>query len=256
VISDDERLDVMSGRPARCSAAALYSADGQADHPASGRRLRRATCSGIAPRRAAAVPGDRRRASADRLLARCRRHRYALVRLYDVTGERSYLEAAVEGIDFERSVFVERRAIARLPAVRRRRPRRTPVKWCHGSFRHRAGAPGLQPRHRDPGLERERSTPVSRDPRALLQEAISSAAATSAGRDVCSWRGAVTGDPELQATRRRRHGERRRASGADGCYRLFGAAGSYNPGFFHGTAGIGYQLLRQADRGCLVLLWE
>ena len=42
-----------------------------------------------------------------------------------------------------------------------------------------------------------------------------------------------------------------------GGYRVWGAAGSYNPGLFHGTAGIGYQLLRLRDGGLpSVLLLE
>ena len=58
---------------------------------------------------------------------------YALLRLYSATQELNYLEAALEGIEYERSVFSEKHANwPDFRSVEGRNPG-FPVHWCHGA---------------------------------------------------------------------------------------------------------------------------
>ena len=179
---------------------------------------------------------------------------YALARLYGATGERSYLEAAVEGIEYERSVFSEEHGgWPDLRAAGAADPGGFPVKWCHGASGIALARLGCTRVAEIPGIDAEIAAGLDATRARYLQDAdflccgnLGRVETFLVAGDHESRRLAGTGTASVVARAAR-----------NGGYRLFAAAGSYNPGFFHGTAGIGYQLLRVADpRLPSVLLWE
>jgi len=187
---------------------------------------------------------------------------YALLRLHAATGDRTWLDAAREGIRYERSTFSP--TVGNWPDFRSEadgnREPRFMVSWCHG-------APGI-------GLARLGGLPSLDEPE--VRDEIAVALRTS--RDVgmagvdhlcCGNFGRIEflqvaaqqlSRPELanEATRQTEAVVTR--AGPHGSYRLLPELpyDVFCPGFFHGTSGIGYQLLRQAFPELLpsVLLWE
>jgi type 2 lantibiotic biosynthesis protein LanM len=185
---------------------------------------------------------------------------YALLRLYAVTGDPDYLAAAQEGIAYERSVFSPtagnwpdfRIQTATQPAFGE--------SWCHG-------APGI-------GLARLGGLSVLDTPevRQDIDAALSTTRQVSPD-DVdhlcCGTLGRVEtllvaadllDRPDwLEMEQKRAAWVVKRAQHL-GAYQLFPdlPTGVFNPIFFQGTAGIGYELLRLADPKGLpsILLWE
>jgi type 2 lantibiotic biosynthesis protein LanM len=183
---------------------------------------------------------------------------YSLVRLYGVTGNSEYLSAAIQGIEFERFVFSERQG--NWPDFRQGHTNaemRFPIKWCHGAAGLGLARLGCRNIANISGIDREITTAL-RTTRERYLQATDFLCCGNFGRaetflvaadvlDQPEWRRVCeTGVAAVVA----------RASMA-GHYRLFARAGLYNPGFFQGTAGIGYQLLRLAHNELpSVLLWE
>ena len=179
---------------------------------------------------------------------------YALVRLYEVTGNRRYLEAALRGHRYERAVYspAQRnwplvRSAGHLPgnvAV-------TMTAWCHG-------APGI-------ALARAlvHDTVISEDPEVAgeIEIALATTAGLAAnpGDHLCCGN---IGRSDVLFTAGRRLDRRPTVDAAVALankiedravsrgYFQFVSAGSeyvvFDPGFFQGLSGIGYQLLRLA----------
>jgi type 2 lantibiotic biosynthesis protein LanM len=179
---------------------------------------------------------------------------YALVRLYEATGARKYLDAALRGHRYERAIYSA--AHKNWPLVRSagHLPGNVAVvmtAWCHG-------APGI-------GLARSlvRDTIVREDPE--VEEEITIALTTTAalpgnpGDHVCCGN---MGRCDVLFTAGRRLGRQESIDAATALakavedqalargYFQFVSYGSeyvvFEPGFFQGLSGIGYQLLRLA----------
>jgi type 2 lantibiotic biosynthesis protein LanM len=183
---------------------------------------------------------------------------YALLRLHAVAGGLDYLRAAEEAIAFETSIFAP--DAGNWPDLREESQPAYMTSWCHG-------APGI-------GLARLGGLPVLDTPemRADIEVALETTqrfgvqgpdypccgtlgrldflltASSELGRpalaeDVWSWAAKVVG--------------RARQRGSYALHPLL-PEGFHSPGFFQGTSGIGYQLLRLAYPDTLpsVLLWR
>jgi type 2 lantibiotic biosynthesis protein LanM len=187
---------------------------------------------------------------------------YALLKLYKNTQDPVFLEAAEEAIAYERSVFSP--IDGNWPDVRnfslnKGKPSFT-ISWCHG-------APGI-------GLARLGSLSILDT--AEIQQEIAVAINTTQqfglqnidhvccgnfGRIEVLLVGACKlSRPDLWNTVQTQAARVVTRAKQVGAFRLFPELSGevYNPGFFQGTAGIGYQLLRLAYPELLpsVLLWE
>ncbi|MDZ7960293.1 MAG: type 2 lanthipeptide synthetase LanM family protein [Aulosira sp. DedQUE10] len=186
---------------------------------------------------------------------------YALLRLYAVTQDYNYLEAALEGIEYERSVFSE--SHANWPDFRglgQTGQPSFPTQWCHGAAGIGLARLGSFEIVRTPEIEREIEIALQTTQRYALQ-AIDHLCCGNLGRveallvggqrySRADWYQAAFQNATNVVAKAKR----------TGAYQLFPNLPNsvFNPGFFPGTAGIGYQLLRLAQPEQLpsVLLWE
>ncbi|MBN1139474.1 MAG: type 2 lantipeptide synthetase LanM [Anaerolineae bacterium] len=187
---------------------------------------------------------------------------YALLRLFQVTGQEPLRQAALEGIAFERQLFSA--AAGNWQAFDSTPASRQPVFWtnyCHG-------APGIG-LARLGGLARSADTP---DIREEIAVAVQTTAAMSLdgldflccgnfGRlELLLTAGPRLEQPELIALARRQAARLVARQARCGGFRLFEDLPPrvVNPGLFRGIAGIGYELLRLAapERWPNLLLWE
>ncbi|OUL34032.1 LanM family lanthionine synthetase [Nostoc sp. 106C] len=190
---------------------------------------------------------------------------YALLRLYVVTRDRKYLEAACEGIAYERSVFSP--ADANWPDFRgigqNDQPRFIAVNWCNG-------APGIG-LARVGGLSILKTDTICQDVEVALQttqkyglQGVDHLCCGNFGRiELLLVAAQKLSRPDLQETAKKQAAWLVAQAKRTGAYQLFSnlqnhAFSSFNPSFFRGTAGIGYELLRLAYPETLpsVLLWE
>lgn len=182
---------------------------------------------------------------------------YALLRLYEATGNTDFLDAAREGIAYENSLYV-----ADAGNWLDLRPEGEPsfmMGWCNG-------APGI-------GLGRMGGLPQldTASIRADIEAAVGTTQHSNKGLDLvcCGRMGRVEllleaaerlGRPELVETARQQASSVLRRKEKRGAYLIHSLLpdGVYDPSFFRGTAGIGYELLRLAHPGRLpsVLLFE
>ena len=186
---------------------------------------------------------------------------YALLRLYAVTQDRSYLEAALKGIEYERSVFSE--SHANWPDFRKMEQTGQPsflTQWCHGATGiglARLGSVGIL---KTPEIEREIEIALQTTQRYALQ-AIDHLCCGNLGRTEVLLVGAQRcSRPDWYQVAFQNATSVVARAKCTGAYQLFPNLPNsvFNPGFFQGTAGIGYQLLRLAQPEQLpsVLLWE
>ena len=181
---------------------------------------------------------------------------YALLRLYAVTKDQAYLQAAEEGIAYECSVFST--AFANWPDLRRQSG--FMVTWCHG-------APGIV-MARLGSLSIYQTNEIYKDVELGLQttqkyglQGIDHLCCGNFGRiEVLLLAAQKLSCPQLLETAQKNAAwVVARADKISG-YQLFNNLPNslHNPSFFQGTAGIGYQLLRLAYPEVLpaVLLWE
>ncbi|MBD2078639.1 type 2 lantipeptide synthetase LanM [Leptolyngbya sp. FACHB-17] len=184
---------------------------------------------------------------------------YALLKLYRVTRNRCYFEAAQEGIAYERHHFSTE--VRNWADLRHKQPSFM-TSWCHG-------APGI-------GLARMGSLLMleTDSERNEAQQEIRIALETTMNYPqaidhlCCGNFGRVEAlllAEQLDARSGWKEKAKQQAawtiskSEQAGGYQLFlDLPTMFNPGFFQGTAGIGYQLLRLANPEALpsVLLWQ
>ncbi|GET35399.1 type 2 lanthipeptide synthetase LanM family protein [Microseira wollei] len=180
---------------------------------------------------------------------------YALLRLYDSTGENKFLQAATEAIAYEQSVFDQ--LAGNWPDFRAAMPTNGKpgfmTAWCHG-------APGIA-LARIGGLEVLDTDEIEKDIAAAIE---TTRQFSLGGKDYlcCGNFGRIEvlqvaaqtfSRPDLfdlanqQASLVVRRAKRR------GSYHLFDKflQGIFHPSFFQGTSGIGYQLLRLAHPNLL-----
>ncbi len=116
-----------------------------------------------------------------------------------MTGDRSYLEGALEGIEFERSVFsVEHGNWPDLSAGRGPDPSGFPVKWCHGASGIALGRLGCRRIADSPGLGDEIEAGLAATRRSYLQSPIYTAAGIWAGPETFLVAAGLTGESEWQ----------------------------------------------------------
>jgi type 2 lantibiotic biosynthesis protein LanM len=186
---------------------------------------------------------------------------YALLRLHAATRDCQYLEAALEGMEYERSVFSA--SHANWPDFRRAGQTEQPLflsQWCNGAAGIGLARLGSLDVVSTPEMEREITVALDTTQRDVLQ-AVDHVCCGNLGRVEALFIGAqrcpradwyqVAFQSAMRVVARARH---------TGAYQLFANLphGVCNPGFFQGTAGIGYQLLRLArpEQVPSVLLWE
>lgn len=182
---------------------------------------------------------------------------YALLRLYAVTKDQDYLQAAEEGIAYERSVFST--AAANWPDLRQHQPRFM-VTWCHG-------APGIAI-SRLGSLSIYHTEEIYEDVEVALQttqkyglQGVDHLCCGNFGRiEVLLVAAQKLSRPQLLETAQKKAAWVVARADKLSAYQLFNNLPNslYNPGFFQGTAGIGYELLRLAYPEVLpaLLLWE
>jgi type 2 lantibiotic biosynthesis protein LanM len=182
---------------------------------------------------------------------------YALLRLYTITQDVVFLEAAEEAIAYERSVFSPE--AGNWPDFRSEQPGFM-TSWCHG-------APGI-------ALARLGSLAIL-DTREIRQDIEAALQTTLAfglhdidhlccgnfGRlEVCLVASRQLARQELLETAQKQASWVVSRAGKTGAFYLLPNLPTdvYIPGFFQGTAGIGYELLRLAYPDLLpsVLLWQ
>jgi type 2 lantibiotic biosynthesis protein LanM len=183
---------------------------------------------------------------------------YALLRLYQVTGEEAFREAALEAISYERSVFISEEN--NWPDFRELPAQNSPTcmcSWCHG-------APGI-------GLARVAGLNILDTPE--IRQDIEAAIKTTRKQKLlgvdhlCCGNLGLTeflftvgqklSQPELIETAMNQAAQvLARAEQQE--HFSYGLSLTFHPSFFQGASGIGYQLLRLAYPNQLpsVLLWE
>ncbi|GGA11546.1 hypothetical protein CYANOKiyG1_24520 [Okeania sp. KiyG1] len=182
---------------------------------------------------------------------------YALVRLYEVTEEPEYLDIAREGIAYERSVFSS--TVLNWPDFLTMPPT-FKVMWCHG-----AAGIGLA---RLGGLRIESSAAIRQELEIALEntqkymgQSVDHLCCGHFGRiELLLTAGLVLKHPQLIDIACQKATHLVQQAQQKGSYQLLGnlSTVAFNPGFFQGMAGIGYQLLRLAypARFPVVLLWD
>jgi len=183
---------------------------------------------------------------------------YALLRLYQVSGEAAFLDAAQEAIAYERSVFIPEEA--NWPDFREASTQESTTcmcSWCHG-----ASGIGLA---RVAGLNMLDTEEIRQD----IEVAVNTTKQhklSSMDHLCCGNLGRVefllttarkVSQPQLLETAMEQAAQLVFRAKQRGTFNYNPSLG-YTPGFFQGAAGIGYELLRLAHPDLLpsVLLWE
>lgn len=173
---------------------------------------------------------------------------YALARLHRVTGESIFLEAAREGLEYERTTFVPEQGNWLDMRTLTDRDPRCLNNWCHGAPGIALGRLGMVDLLDDPFLMEEIRIGLATT-RAQPQTRLDHVCCGNVGRvEVMleGWR--VLGDEQhLEAAQELADSVVQRAHRR----RRFGWQISddtaFDPGFFTGAAGVGYSLLRLVE---------
>jgi type 2 lantibiotic biosynthesis protein LanM len=185
---------------------------------------------------------------------------YALLQLYTATQNQDYYEAALAGIEYERSVFSESQANwPDFRSVELNQPPGFPVRWCHGAAGIGLGRLGSLGIIDFPEIEREIEIALQTTQNYSLQDSdhlccgnLGRIEVLLVGAQRCSrsdWHQAALQNAANVVARAKQ----------TGAYQMFTNLPSsvFHPSLFRGTAGIGYELLRLAtDNLPSVLLWD
>ncbi|MBW4509343.1 MAG: type 2 lantipeptide synthetase LanM family protein [Scytonematopsis contorta HA4267-MV1] len=182
---------------------------------------------------------------------------YALLRLYAVACDPVFLEAAEEAIAYERSVFSPK--VQNWPDLRSEKPM-FGMSWCHGAPGIALARLGCLPILDTSEIRQEIETALQTMQKYALQE-IDHLCCGNFGRiDVLLVAAQNLCIPELLETAQKQAAYCVQKAENNGYFQISvgNFKGIYNPAFFQGTAGIGYELLRLAYPDLLpsVLLWE
>ncbi len=193
---------------------------------------------------------------------------YALLRLYAATGDTGYREAALEGMAYEQSVFSKEHA--NWPDLRDIHPKDKPafvVQWCHGAAGIGLGRLAsllLLKAHASgdelpPDIEQDMDIALRTTQQHPLKMIDHVCCGNLGLSDVLMVGAAHCQRPDWrQVALQKASAVVARAQQAGG-YHLFSnlPATVFNPGFFQGTSGIGYQFLRLArEKLPSALLWQ
>lgn len=183
----------------------------------------------------------------------------ALARLHARTGEAAYLEAARGAIDYERSLFLP--AVGNWPDLRGddQGQDASPVQWCHG-------APGIglarlccHQAAALPGVIDEAATAMATTQRHLLGRLDHLCCGNLGRADTLLEAARALGRDGLRQAALDAAGRVIERAARNGGYTLFSnlPVTVFHPGFFQGTAGIGYAFLRLAGHDLpAVLAWQ
>lgn len=185
---------------------------------------------------------------------------YGLLRLYEVTEDKVYLEAAREAIAYEARVFSPQ--AGNWPDLRtfaQKNDRPFMVSWCHGASGIALGRLG--------GLSILRTAEIDRDIEVALQttqnHTLNDADCLCCGNfgriETLLVAAQKLSRPELKASAEQRIAWAVDRSQQAGGYLFPNLPNSvFSPSFFQGTSGIGYQMLRFVDPNTLpsVLSWN
>ncbi|MGK7928976.1 MAG: type 2 lanthipeptide synthetase LanM, partial [Spirulina sp.] len=185
---------------------------------------------------------------------------YALLRLYAATDDPRYRDAALEGMDYEGRVFSQ--SEANWPDFRDLNPGETsafPVQWCHGAAGIGLGRLGCSSILKTDAIEQDIQVALQTTQQQGLKPVdhlccgnLGLAEVLLVAAKQCDrpdWRRVALQKATTVVVRAREAGS----------YQLFSNLPSsvFNPGFFQGLSGIGYELLRLAHEELpSVLLWE
>ncbi|NEO45848.1 MAG: type 2 lantipeptide synthetase LanM [Moorea sp. SIO4A3] len=186
---------------------------------------------------------------------------YALLRLYAVTQDHRYREAAEEGIAYERSVFSDK--AGNWPDLREfQQDKGQPgfmVNWCHGAPGIALGRLGGLPILDTADIQQDIEVGLQKTQQFGLQ-GIDHLCCGNFGRiEVLLIAAQGFSRPDLRQLALQRATNVVARARRTGSYQLFDNLPSsvWSPGFFQGTAGIGYELLRLAyAKLTSVLLWQ
>jgi lantibiotic modifying enzyme len=183
---------------------------------------------------------------------------YALLRLYEITGEAKFVEAAEEGVAYEAHIFsVE---AGNWPDLLAADGPSYLVRWCHGAAGialARLGGLGVLD---TPQIRRDIEVATVTTQRFGL-DGIDHLCCGNLGRvEALLEAGRSLSRPDLLTSARARAAQIVARAQQTGSFALHAALpeGMHCPGFFQGTSGIGYELLRLAYPEVLpsVLLWK
>jgi len=184
---------------------------------------------------------------------------YALLRLYAVTGEANYREAALEAIAYEGSVFSP--AAGNWPDFRTggREKHSFSSSWCHGAPGIALGRLGCLPIVDTAEIRQDIEVALQTTQKIGL-EGIDTLCCGNFGRiEILLVAARQLSRPELASLALQQATTAIARAKQTGSYQLFAnlPGGISSPGFFQGTAGIGYELLRLVDNSLpSVLLWQ
>lgn len=185
---------------------------------------------------------------------------YALLRLYSITDDSRYRDAALAGLEYERSVFSLSKA--NWPDLRGLSPDGSPtfpIQWCHGAAGIGLGRLGSLDIVNTPEIEQEIAIALQTT-KAQGLKAIDHLCCGNLGRielmlmaakqyNRLDWQKIALQQATNVVARAKKSGS----------YKLFSNLPNsvFNPGFFQGISGIGYEFLRLANPHLpSVLLWE
>ncbi|MBW4450417.1 MAG: type 2 lantipeptide synthetase LanM family protein [Spirirestis rafaelensis WJT71-NPBG6] len=182
---------------------------------------------------------------------------YALLRLYKITQETVFLEAAEEAIAYEHSLFSP--SAGNWQDVRENKPSFM-TSWCHGAPGIGLGRLGGLELLDTPEIRQEIVAAINTTQQFGLQNLDHLCCGNFGRMEVLLLAASKLSHPELGNTIQKQAAWLVARAKQVGAFYLFPElpADVYNPGFFQGTAGIGYELLRLAYPESLpsVLLWE
>jgi len=187
---------------------------------------------------------------------------YALLRLYETTQDAAFLEAAQEAIAYERSVFSP--TAGNWPDLRslinKNNQPSFMTTWCHGATGIGLARLGSLAILDTPEIHGEIAIALNTTLKFGLQD-IDHPCCGNCGRiELLLVAAQKLSRPELVETAQKQAAWVVARAKQAGTFHLFPNLPKdvYNPGFFQGTAGIGYQLLRLAYPNILpsVLLWD
>ncbi|MEH2084218.1 MAG: type 2 lanthipeptide synthetase LanM family protein [Nostoc sp.] len=187
---------------------------------------------------------------------------YALLRLYESSGDACFLEAATEAIAYERSVFSPEAGNwpdLRNSVSRGGKPNFT-SSWCHGALGigiARLGSLGILD---TPEVRQDIETALKTTQQVSWQGVDHCCCGNSGRIDLLLTAGNYLSRPELIADAQKQAAWMVTRAIQTGFFRFNDKVqgDTYSPGFYIGTTGIGYELLRLAHPNLLpsVLLWE
>ncbi|MBW4562712.1 MAG: type 2 lantipeptide synthetase LanM family protein [Mojavia pulchra JT2-VF2] len=182
---------------------------------------------------------------------------YALLRLYKITQDPNFLEAAEEAIAYERSVFSP--SAGNWQDGREKKPSFM-TSWCHGAPGIGLGRLGSLEILDTPEIRQEIAVALNTTQQFGLQNLDHLCCGNFGRMEVLLVGATKLSSAELLQTVQKQAATVVARAKQVGAFYLFPelSADVYNPGFFQGTAGIGYELLRLAYPELLpsALLWE